>query len=74
MSNSPSPPTFLLGKYKGRAITDIIKIDPSYIKWLMSTENLNKGLKVIIENLQNPVKKPKTPKIPRSPEFLDESE
>ena len=72
MSNSSNLPAFLFGKYKGQAISDVIKSDPSYIKWLMSTENLNKGLKVIIENLQYPsIKKPKFSKKLETPEFID---
>jgi len=40
------------GKYKGKLLTEVAKLDESYIAWLKkSTQHLNADLKAILETL-----------------------
>jgi len=66
-----SDQTFLFGKHKGELIVDVLKTDPSYIKWVLNTPDMSETLKKLIVKLQKPAKAPKPVKVP---EFLDESD
>lgn len=41
------------GKYKDKKITDIVKIDSRYMKWMLKNCSLNDELKTRIENELN---------------------
>jgi len=41
---------FTFGKYKNKKITDVIKNDKEYIKWIIKNSTMNENIKAIIKN------------------------
>ena len=41
---------FSFGEFEGQLISDVLKTDPSYVKWVMKTPNFNVEFKKMYDN------------------------
>jgi hypothetical protein len=49
--------TFLFGEFEGQLISEVMKTNPSYVRWALKIPNFNVELKKIFENTKIDYKK-----------------